>query len=147
MLHDDRERREQELLVEYLHDRNVPCPSCGYSLRGLKTGRCPECNQGLELGVVLCEVKWGAFIAGIAGCCAGWMFCAMILVYAIFKHLNLREATPLLIGLGVSSLLLCAWLVGRRTIQRWGESRAWLVASVVSMGSLAGPVAFLVLVA
>src|SRR5438552_13839611 len=28
---------------------NVPCPSCGYNLRGLREARCPECGSSFTI--------------------------------------------------------------------------------------------------
>lgn len=40
-----------DLLQTYLADRDVPCPGCGYNLRGHTGARCPECGVRLVLGV------------------------------------------------------------------------------------------------
>ena len=39
------------LLAAYLAERDVPCPACGYNLRGLKAQACPECTQPPVLGL------------------------------------------------------------------------------------------------
>jgi rubrerythrin len=31
------------LLAQYLKERDVPCPGCGYNLQGITTEKCPEC--------------------------------------------------------------------------------------------------------
>lgn len=36
-------------LSRYLADRDVRCPGCGYNLRGLEEGTCPECGFGVNL--------------------------------------------------------------------------------------------------
>lgn len=36
-----------ELLKTYGVDRDLPCPSCGYNLRGNAGGRCPECGKNV----------------------------------------------------------------------------------------------------
>lgn len=33
----------------YLADRDAPCPSCGYNLRGIQDTACPECGRKIEL--------------------------------------------------------------------------------------------------
>lgn len=60
-------RRESsgELLREFLQDRDEPCPGCGYNLRGLQGAQCPECRQGIELGVRGPEKSFFAYVAGI----------------------------------------------------------------------------------
>jgi hypothetical protein len=39
-------------LREFLGERHVPCPGCGYDLRGLRSGTCPECGAGLRLSLL-----------------------------------------------------------------------------------------------
>jgi hypothetical protein len=36
-------------IESYLARRNAPCPRCGYNLRGLSKGRCPECGFGFDV--------------------------------------------------------------------------------------------------
>lgn len=43
-----REQPRDSLLV-FLADRDVACPTCGYNLRNLQSGRCPECSLELKL--------------------------------------------------------------------------------------------------
>lgn len=40
--------------AEFVAERDIECPGCGYNLRGLKGRRCPECGA---------RVGWGAFAA------------------------------------------------------------------------------------
>ncbi len=63
-----------KLLLEYVRDRDAPCPLCGYNLRDLSTPTCPECREALSLtvgfrkprfGWILVTVTPGAF-SGIA---------------------------------------------------------------------------------
>lgn len=37
------------VLRQFLADRDVPCPHCGYNLRGLQAEVCPECKHDLHL--------------------------------------------------------------------------------------------------
>ena len=46
---------ESSLLVDFLSQRDVPCPLCGYNLRGLNSMKCPECGRQLRLSVGLAE--------------------------------------------------------------------------------------------
>ncbi len=36
------------LLVREIAERNIPCPGCGYNLRGLPSPVCPECGRRLR---------------------------------------------------------------------------------------------------
>jgi hypothetical protein len=53
-------------LIEFLADRDVACPNCGYSLHGLTGSSCPECNQGLVLGVAMSEPRMGVLMGTLA---------------------------------------------------------------------------------
>jgi hypothetical protein len=46
-------------LHDYLREQDIPCPGCGYNLRGLTSATCPECNQALELRVTVAEAALG----------------------------------------------------------------------------------------
>jgi len=45
------ERGDAEALREFLAERDVACPGCGYSLRGVEQASCPECGEGLALEI------------------------------------------------------------------------------------------------
>lgn len=82
-------RESDVMLLEFLRERDVACPRCGYSLRNLSRPVCPECEEPLQLqvGVQKIRVLWlfialapGAFCAialGILGVMVG----VMALVY------------------------------------------------------------------
>jgi len=38
----------RQTLAEYLATRDVACPKCGYNLRALKVGTCPECGWEID---------------------------------------------------------------------------------------------------
>jgi len=40
-----------DALVLFLRDRDVACPACRYSLRGIESKRCPECGIELRLQI------------------------------------------------------------------------------------------------
>lgn len=37
-----------DLIEQYTANRDVPCPSCEYNLRGIRSEVCPECSQKLD---------------------------------------------------------------------------------------------------
>lgn len=47
----DRPRADADVLVEYLRDRDIPCPACSYNLRGVSGGVCPECGLAVTIRV------------------------------------------------------------------------------------------------
>lgn len=71
-------------LRSFLAEQDAPCPSCGYNLRGLTGGFCPECHEALELRVGLVHRKLGAFVTALVGLAAGAGFGGMLLVYFLF---------------------------------------------------------------
>ncbi len=52
-------------LVEFLQDRDAPCPLCGYNLRNLTGDVCPECGQKLLLTVGVHHMRFGWFLATV----------------------------------------------------------------------------------
>jgi hypothetical protein len=45
----------RDLVTAFLMDRDVPCPACGYNLRGAAGIGCPECGQAIEIGVLAAD--------------------------------------------------------------------------------------------
>lgn len=133
-------------LKEFLAQRDEPCPSCGYNLRGLTTGVCPECKQPLVLGVQLAEPKLKAFIAAVLGFAIGGGFSAMLVGYVIVNQLARgRGSMPpdffraILPGLIVCGVPLAVLLVKRRAFCRLSQPArvAWAVlAWALAVGNL-----------
>ncbi|MDX2146256.1 MAG: hypothetical protein SFZ23_01940 [Planctomycetota bacterium] len=77
-------------LVEFLASRDVPCPSCGYNLRGLVATVCPECNQELQIRVGLRDPRLGVWITAVIVQAIGVGFtgllCLFVLVVWIFRR-------------------------------------------------------------
>ena len=126
-------------LRAHLADRDVPCPSCSYSLRALTTDRCPECNQQLVLAVRLAEPRLALWVTGLIGLAVGLGFHGLILFWAavmLFTRAggggpNMRELIPLLVGLAFCAPALTVWTVRRRAICRWpGSSRTLAVVGL-----------------
>lgn len=67
---------EQDRLIGYLHGRDVPCPECGYNLRGLQGTECPECGQPVTIGRIKYHrpSPWtGSFVSGALGLICGFL--------------------------------------------------------------------------
>lgn len=133
---------EREALRRHLADREVACPGCGYSLRGLTSDRCPECNQLLVLAVRLAEPRLGHWIAGLVALAIGVGFHGLILAWAslvVFSRRGgppLSDLIPLAVGLGFCGPMLPVWIGQRRRITLWSEPAR--LAAVLGMwcGSL-----------
>lgn len=72
-----------ELIAVFLAGRDVPCPRCGYNLRGLERARCPECERPLTLRVEPAEPPRGVFVAGLTGLVGGAAFSVAMGVHAV----------------------------------------------------------------
>src|SRR4051812_41860732 len=64
------ETSARQWLIEYLRDRDVPCPLCGYNLRQLDSARCPECGRDIRLNINLAEPYLRGWITAAAALCA-----------------------------------------------------------------------------
>jgi hypothetical protein len=53
------------MLLEFVRERDVPCPACGYNLRNLTWPVCPECREPLSLNVTHELPPIGLFVATI----------------------------------------------------------------------------------
>ncbi|MEM9915072.1 MAG: hypothetical protein AAF911_08930 [Planctomycetota bacterium] len=51
-------------LTAVLAEREVPCPACGYNLRGLRQASCPECGEA---------VTWDALLNRETGVSLAWV--------------------------------------------------------------------------
>lgn len=79
---------ENRTLIAWLANRNVPCPGCGYNLRGLREPRCPECGSALALSVSIVDPYLKAWATAAA--CA----CAMGGIGLLFVVLLVKEGWP-----------------------------------------------------
>jgi hypothetical protein len=57
---------DADRLRDFLTNRNVPCPVCGYNLRELKSDRCPECGAALVIQVGSPQARIGLFLITVA---------------------------------------------------------------------------------
>lgn len=132
---------DSDMLRSYLAERDCACPGCGYNVRGLPSGRCPECNQVLVLLVGLAEPRMGLFLAAVIGAAAGLGLNGLLLLYAVvaiarfgmggfFNYFIVHNAA----GAVAQGLMLCLLLARGPRIRRWG--RGLRVALAVAMWAL-----------
>lgn len=57
-----RDAREVDLLLSFLHERDVRCPRCEYNLRNLTQPVCPECREELALTVGVHQTRFGLLV-------------------------------------------------------------------------------------
>ena len=86
---------DQDMLRQFLADRDVACPACRYNIRQLQTSTCPECGRDLFLtvGAVGLSNTWIAALVGAlvpAGC--GFPIVVLLLI-ALSQGAPLSELT------------------------------------------------------
>jgi hypothetical protein len=97
---------DSEFLRAWLGGHDVPCPVCGYNLRGLPAGVCPECGNSLRLTVTAISSKrwsWPIAIGTLAGMAA---FQALLAVSMVTSWLAGASIADLWADLLVSGIML-----------------------------------------
>src|SRR5688572_21479023 len=75
---------ESDLLLQFVSERDTPCPVCGYNVRAATSARCPECGRALLLAVAVDEkvhLPWT--LALIA--CASTVFFSLMLAFHLYS--------------------------------------------------------------
>ena len=126
---------ERDLLLRFLHGRDVLCPGCGYNLRDLPGDRCPECGQEIVLHLQLAEPRQAALLTGLIGLSAGAGLNGLLIIYYAIILLFMRFAAPdhrflwtIALGLAAHGIALAAWLRFWRRIRRLGAGPRWTLA-------------------
>lgn len=75
-------------LLEFVRGRSAPCPRCDYDLRDVKTAKCPECGERLELRLASARPRFGWLVLAVApGCFSGVAAVFLLLpAYIEFKQ-------------------------------------------------------------
>jgi hypothetical protein len=126
-----------DLLNTYLADRDVPCPRCGYNLRGLSGRRCPECGDELTLRIGLVEPRMTAYLTALGASCAGvggsGLFTALAMSVADANWWRETSAKLLLVLLVVASAMLALALWKRRRFRAAPIAVQWTLAGAACL--------------
>ncbi|MGB7160813.1 MAG: hypothetical protein WBD40_22300 [Tepidisphaeraceae bacterium] len=132
------ESSDEAVLLDYLRARDVACPLCGYNLRGLTAGRCPECGRELQLSVGLVEPRIGAWVTClVAVTAAGGMGLMAILSIArhgwevVFAPGGAVQVVTISYFL-VTAVVVPALIVLRRRYRRLSQTAQWALAGVAA---------------
>ena len=78
------------LLLNYLQDRDVPCPTCAYNLRDLQTNHCPECGHSLEVTIRVNDGSMTRWIWAFASSC---LSVPLGVLYSVIMILQLLQVS------------------------------------------------------
>jgi hypothetical protein len=143
---DDARRTDEQWLVEFVADRDVACPACGYNLRQLTSARCPECGLNLRLTLRPADPVARAWITLTTLLCAaagvGVLFALMLarrgwnrVITAERRH-GIGAAVTLFF---LSTIPIAALMLPlRRRFQRMPRAVQWRIAIVAAVVVAAG---------
>jgi hypothetical protein len=132
---------QMELMVQFLENRDTPCPRCKYNLRGLKSKNCPECGDEVTLQVGLTEPKLAALITLVVACSIALGASSLISALALFngapyRFWNSLSGILILSQLMGTAIMLPLFLYQRHHIRRWQSANQWWLAIAV-LGTVA----------
>jgi uncharacterized membrane protein YidH (DUF202 family) len=137
-------------LLQFVRERDVECPGCGYNVRNLTSDRCPECGEQLQLGLRLVEPRQAAPIAGLVGLAAGFGLGGLLLIYAGIVSILMKQGGGLdrfvtvnSVGFIVHGAALWLWVRNWKRIRRLNPRPRWLLVAA----AWAMPLAFVVIFA
>lgn len=135
------------LLVSFLASRDVPCPACGYNLRGVRDPACPECREPLELALLGADRALGGWLLAIVVCAlasgadllAAALFAAQYLFWGgQFGAPVVRFTLAAIVALGVvCAASLSVLLRHRRDWDRMTTRQRWRAGTAVAITVLA----------
>lgn len=121
---------EAALLARFLAGREVACPQCGYNLRDLVGGRCPECGEALVLRVNLVEPRQAAVITGLVALSSGLGLNGLLLMFGLIMELRrpINEWSFFvvnIVGAIAEGLALFLWLRHWKAVRRLTRRAQW----------------------
>lgn len=97
----------EDLLLQFVTERDATCPLCGYNVRNLTRPVCPECRQRLELRVGVAEIKIGWYLATLIPCAFSGILAVLLTAMMIVASV-LGGVPPWF----VYAMLVFGWLSG-----------------------------------
>lgn len=140
---------ENSALLDFLRDRDVACPLCGYNLRGLTSPRCPECGRDLRLSVGLAEPFLRAWVllavATVAPAGIGLVFVAVLIRDRAFMPREWWYVASAVYFLACIPLAVVV-LICRRWFVRLPKRVQWTAAAAIALLSATLLIWFLAMV-
>ena len=112
---------DQDLLRSFLAEHDADCPCCGYNLRAVESGACPECGQNLDLGVTEGGPtgfgrRWGLLLL---------VFAWLLLAGAMNDYRAVRSIHRTLTGQWVRQLFVSAPTNAPVVVNGWSNTRTF----------------------
>lgn len=131
-----------QMLRDFLAEHDALCPVCGYNLRGVTIGVCPECECSIELGVASNNAYLGAWLLALLSFAMPLSFDLLIglmmIVSSIMSRGEVPEALFLMISLVTLSLtcigMLWVLVVRKRDWLRMARRKQWRIAWAIFAG-------------
>jgi hypothetical protein len=145
----DRDTQAGSLLKQYLAERDVSCPVCGYNLRGLDSQHCPECGMRLEVRIGASDLRLGAWLAVLLSVGLPCGFFLILLAVLVVLSLYYEEWPPaaFIFPLAAAATIyaLCVWGVLARRRRFWRQRRGMerLIPAGLVLSSILGAAATL----
>jgi hypothetical protein len=136
----------EPLLEPFLRGRNAACPACGYNLRDLAAGVCPECGAKLHLQVGSDQLNLAPWICGMLSPALaigfdGVVTILMSIALVLEPPRGRAQLTVVLAivggfaALAVSCGVLLAFVLARRRVWvRMRPAQQWRVAAAIFLG-------------
>jgi predicted RNA-binding Zn-ribbon protein involved in translation (DUF1610 family) len=136
----DRAAGDEQLLASYLAHRDVPCTSCGYNLRGITSGTCPECGRPIVINITIrhfdrTTLPW--FLAIILYAIAAGAFGFFAFMMGMLVLLEDGDETVLAGSIVTAFMFILTAAVLAGTIRKrhhfwtWRPARQWMVMASV----------------
>ncbi len=112
-----------EMLAQYLESQICECPHCRYSLRRLRTTRCPECGNALRLTLTAARPDLRLFMSGLVAFASAFGFAGITFVGVIAYAVVWRWGPGLV---NILIFFIMTVLAGAMTIS-WCKLSRWML--------------------
>jgi hypothetical protein len=125
------------LLRQFLATRDVPCPVCGYNLRGNSSPKCSECGARLDVRVGSTDLRitpWLVALIGTVLPMGAASFWALLMLVMIRQFQNPQWTTTLgaLLGSILVNVAIVHFLIQRRrTFWKRAPRRQWRIVAII----------------
>lgn len=128
----------EEEVIQYLRERDAPCPVCQYNLRNLTAARCPECGREVRLTIGTTEPFMRAWITLAFAAFGTASIGGLILMACIFtRDLPPSRLWPMLGYLAIGGPIAAIFTVRyRKQFVKKPQSWQWAIAIALLIASV-----------